>query len=148
MQLLRPRGGVTFNQSYVLQVCAPTRSALLTARACALPVRGQAGRGGTKAVCPHNQNTSSGGNKIHALWDGVKLGDQAIGDLRDVLISEGIYNNTIMLTFADNGGPLDGGGSNWPLRGQKSTFWEGGMRSFTVLTQRQTDGTHTTSTRA
>ncbi|XP_025091557.1 arylsulfatase B-like [Pomacea canaliculata] len=32
MQLLRPRGGVTFNQSYVLQVCAPTRSALLTAR--------------------------------------------------------------------------------------------------------------------
>lgn len=31
MQVLREEG-VTFNQSYVLQVCAPTRSALLTAR--------------------------------------------------------------------------------------------------------------------
>ncbi|PVD32698.1 hypothetical protein C0Q70_08143 [Pomacea canaliculata] len=59
-------------------------------------------------------------------------------------VLQGMYNNTVMVTLADNGGPLDGGGANWPLRGQKSTFWEGGMRSFTVLNSGKLRYTNTT----
>ncbi|PVD32700.1 hypothetical protein C0Q70_08145 [Pomacea canaliculata] len=90
-------------------------------------------------VCPHIKNLER-----RTRCGMVYSADQALGDLRDVLISEGIYNNTIVVLLADNGGPLDGGGSNWPLRGQKSSFWEGGMRSFTVLRSGKLRYTNTT----
>ncbi|XP_025101313.1 arylsulfatase J-like [Pomacea canaliculata] len=74
----------------------------------------------------------------------VYSADEAVGDLRDVLISEGIYNSTTVLLMSDNGGPLEGAGTNWPLRGQKSSLWEGGTRSFTVLRSAKLRNTNTT----
>ena len=42
------------------------------------------------------------------------------------LKSKGMWNNSVLLYSADNGG--DDLGCNWPLRGSKHTNWEGGMR--------------------
>ena len=41
----------------------------------------------------------------------------------------GIWDRTLILLTADNGGNTDTGGSNWPLRGAKATMYEGGMRA-------------------
>ncbi len=39
-----------------------------------------------------------------------------------------MWENTFMILFADNGGQVTQGASNYPLRGTKSTPWEGGTR--------------------
>ena len=46
---------------------------------------------------------------------------------------QGIFNDTIILYMSDNGGPTKYGSINWPMRGGKASFWEGGMRSWTVF---------------
>ena len=39
-----------------------------------------------------------------------------------------MWENTLMILFADNGGQVTQAASNYPLRGTKSTPWEGGVR--------------------
>ena len=38
-----------------------------------------------------------------------------------------MYDNTLIVVVSDNGGPLDHA-TNYPLKGSKHTFWEGGLR--------------------
>eukprot|EP00041_Stephanoeca_diplocostata_P004443 m.45135 g.45135 ORF g.45135 m.45135 type:complete len:667 (+) comp15116_c0_seq3:133-2133(+) len=57
------------------------------------------------------------------LWDS----DVQIGAIMQLLNSKGMYDNTLVVYTADNGGT--GSGINFPLRGEKHTNWEGGMRT-------------------
>ncbi|MBI3209524.1 MAG: arylsulfatase [Candidatus Solibacter usitatus] len=59
--------------------------------------------------------------------------DDSIGKVLAALDSEGIANNTIVLFFSDNGGPTNVGARNEPLRGAKSSCWEGGIRVPALL---------------
>jgi len=52
--------------------------------------------------------------------------DTVIGEVLAALDETGQAENTIILFFSDNGG--SGNGGNAPLRGAKSTMWEGGLR--------------------
>jgi len=56
----------------------------------------------------------------------------AMDDAVDVVIKSlkraGMFENTIIIFFSDNGG-AKGHGNNWPLRGHKSSLWEGGTRT-------------------
>jgi arylsulfatase A-like enzyme len=52
--------------------------------------------------------------------------DEAIGALMDAVEKAGQKENTIFLFMSDNGG--SGNGGNAPLKGSKSTMWEGGLR--------------------
>jgi arylsulfatase A-like enzyme len=41
---------------------------------------------------------------------------------------EGLEEKTLVFFISDNGGPIANGSSNGPLRGTKTTTWEGGIR--------------------
>ncbi len=64
--------------------------------------------------------------------------DDLVGNLSSTLDSLGLWNNTFLALVGDNGAytstwphrpDLFGGGSNWPLRGQKGDDYEGGTRT-------------------
>lgn len=54
--------------------------------------------------------------------------DHNIGRLLNALDRFGLARNTFVIFFSDNGGTQHGGGSNRPLRGAKSSTFEGGIR--------------------
>ena len=54
--------------------------------------------------------------------------DRSIGQLRDFLCQQGLRNNTLLWYCGDNGSPPSSGRVENPLRGQKATMYEGGIR--------------------
>ena len=68
-------------------------------------------------------------DKRHTYQAMVSVADNVTGHLVELLKKKGMWDNTIMVISADNGGaPCSG--SNYPLKGCKSTFFEGGVRSL------------------
>ncbi|XP_060562376.1 arylsulfatase J-like [Ruditapes philippinarum] len=59
----------------------------------------------------------------------VSCMDEEIGNIVELIQQRGNWNNTVIIFSTDNGGNPKVGGSNWPLKGKKSTFWEGGIRA-------------------
>jgi len=56
--------------------------------------------------------------------------DEAIWNATQVMKERGMWDNTLMVVHADNGGPIyfNCGGNNYPLKGGKMANWEGGIR--------------------
>ncbi len=54
--------------------------------------------------------------------------DAAVGRLMSCLDDEGLHNDTLVLFCGDNGGQLNQGANNGPLRGEKGATFEGGIR--------------------
>ena len=59
--------------------------------------------------------------------------DFAVGKVVTALQTVGMWDNTLLILSADNGG-IEPGGFNYPLRGQKATLWDGGMRANGFIT--------------
>lgn len=55
--------------------------------------------------------------------------DAGVGQVVQDLKTSGLYRNSVLIYSSDNGGQPLSGGSNWPLRGGKGTYWEGGIRA-------------------
>lgn len=64
--------------------------------------------------------------KLARYYAAVTRMDKVIGEVLLALDKAGQTENTIVLFMSDNGG--SGNGGNAPLRGAKSTMWEGGLR--------------------
>ena len=59
--------------------------------------------------------------------------DKTIGELVDYLEEEGWMENSIIALASDNGGCATAGGSNYPLRGMKHSYWEGGVKVMLLM---------------
>ncbi|GLH05221.1 Uncharacterized protein GBIM_10824, partial [Gryllus bimaculatus] len=63
--------------------------------------------------------------------------DESVGKVVQALEQKRMLENTLILFMSDNGAPTFGiyqnWGSNYPLRGIKDTFWEGGVRGVAAL---------------
>ncbi len=65
----------------------------------------------------------------HTYQAMVSVADNVTGDLVQLLKQNKMWDNTIMIVSADNGG-AQCAGSNYPLKGAKGTFYEGGVRAL------------------
>lgn len=63
--------------------------------------------------------------------------DESVGLVFEALAKNGMLSNTLFVFSSDNGadaaGPNANYASSWPLRGQKYTPWEGGVRAAALL---------------
>ena len=58
----------------------------------------------------------------------LQAADEGIGNITNLLQQKNMLDNTIIIFTTDNGGQTRQGSSNWPLRGNKATVFEGGVR--------------------
>lgn len=58
----------------------------------------------------------------------MKSLDEGVGRVLNALKTAGLEEETLVIFTSDNGGSLNHGGRNRPLRGQKTTLFEGGIR--------------------
>ena len=66
--------------------------------------------------------------RLRVLAGAIDAMDAAVGQVLDVLDSEGLAKDTLVLFLSDNGGALAQGSDNSPLRAGKGTAYEGGIR--------------------
>ena len=71
------------------------------------------------------------GRSTHGLYsDWVEELDWSVGQVLDAVDRAGISEQTLVIFTSDNGGTTRG--NNGPLRGHKSSVWEGGVRVCTL----------------
>ena len=79
---------------------------------------------------PHESFMGKSGISLQKDW--VLEMDSLLGELLDGLAAMGLDEQTLVVFTSDNGGPINQGAQNTPLRGAKGSTWEGGMRVCTL----------------
>jgi len=83
-------------------------------------------------------SSSTGGDqRRQAVCAMAAIMDESIGNITAALKERRLYEETLLVFSADNGGPTNGNegswSSNYPMRGGKNTLWEGGTRAVAAV---------------
>ncbi|KAM6919749.1 arylsulfatase I-like [Lycodopsis pacificus] len=81
-------------------------------------------------IYPYRDMANVARRKFAAM---VSTVDEAVRNVTYALRKHGFYRNSVIIYSTDNGAQPFAGGSNWPLRGQKGTYWEGGVRGVAFV---------------
>lgn len=79
---------------------------------------------------PHKEFIGKSGVSLQKDW-AIEV-DWSVGQVLDVLRELKLEANTLVIFTSDNGGPLNQGADNTPLRGSKGSTLEGGIRVCTI----------------
>lgn len=83
---------------------------------------------------PQYSSPSFEGKSANGAWgDAVEEIDWSVGQILDKLSELGVDENTLVIFTSDNGGAMNHGASNAPLRGAKGSTLEGAQRVCTVM---------------
>uniref|UniRef100_A0A3Q4BA01 Sulfatase N-terminal domain-containing protein n=1 Tax=Mola mola TaxID=94237 RepID=A0A3Q4BA01_MOLML len=81
-------------------------------------------------IYPYRDMANIARRKLAAM---VSTVDEAVRNVTYALRKYGYYRNSVIIYSTDNGAQPFTGGSNWPLRGRKGTYWEGGIRGVAFV---------------
>ncbi|XP_029309872.1 arylsulfatase I-like [Cottoperca gobio] len=81
-------------------------------------------------IYPYRDMANVARRKFAAM---VSTVDEAVRNVTYALRKYGYYRNSVIIYSTDNGAQPYTGGSNWPLRGRKGTYWEGGVRGVAFV---------------
>ncbi|XP_021175602.2 arylsulfatase I isoform X1 [Fundulus heteroclitus] len=81
-------------------------------------------------IYPYRDMANVARRKFAAM---VSTVDEAVRNVTYALRKYGYYRNSVIIYSTDNGAQPFIGGSNWPLRGKKGTYWEGGVRGVAFV---------------
>ncbi|XP_071348435.1 arylsulfatase I-like [Trachinotus anak] len=81
-------------------------------------------------IYPYRDMANVARRKFAAM---VSTVDEAVRNVTYALRKFGYYKNSVIIYSTDNGAQPFTGGSNWPLRGRKGTYWEGGVRGVAFV---------------
>nr|XP_033505873.1 arylsulfatase I-like [Epinephelus lanceolatus] len=81
-------------------------------------------------IYPYRDMANVARRKFAAM---VSTVDEAVRNVTYALRKYGYYRNSVIIFSTDNGAQPFTGGSNWPLRGRKGTYWEGGIRGVALV---------------
>ncbi|KAM3837978.1 arylsulfatase I-like, partial [Diretmus argenteus] len=81
-------------------------------------------------IYPYRDMANVARRKFAAM---VSTVDEAVHNVTYALRKFGYYRNSVIIYSTDNGAQPFTGGSNWPLRGRKGTYWEGGVRGVAFV---------------
>lgn len=77
----------------------------------------------------YKPNSLSGPDHARTIYEGMlTCVSIATGNITNALKSKGMWDNSLIVWSADNGGPAFTAANNFPLRGGKMTDWQGGVR--------------------
>nr|XP_024216965.1 arylsulfatase B-like [Halyomorpha halys] len=84
---------------------------------------------------PNGVQNTTGRGYLRAMIERL---DWSVGEVVKALNERGLLNNTILVFIADNGAPTHASsftnhGSNWPLRGEKGSVHDGGVRTVAAV---------------
>jgi len=72
-------------------------------------------------------------NEERRVYSGqVTFMDEIVGSVRSAMEEAGMWDDTLVLFHSDNGGDVRHAASNYPLRGNKGTYFDGGIKAVAL----------------